>query len=225
MAKVKPKPTSITRLSLKDARPRLIEVLGSPAFAEMVLIKWCAERKVRWGSKGIAGRIIIPEGMTQKQASDAAQHELWTETNPPKLNWEESSAFKAVITMEDRECTGFTVYGIWVVAEDIEVQLLAFNQKSASPTAPTEAPASASASTPTSTSPLAPTKSKLTCYAWVFGAVEKHPRPPGIKNYATYLQQFAPQDWNVRTISNEIPRVEKAKKRAHKKPAPPSGKL
>jgi hypothetical protein len=145
VAKVELKPTSTTWLLLKDARPRLIEVLGSPAFAEIALIKWCAQRKVRWCSHGIAGRLIIPEGMTQKQAADAAQHELWTEANPPKLNWEESSAFKAIITMEDGECTGFTVYGIRVVPEDIEVQLLALDQKSA--TASTEAPASVPAST------------------------------------------------------------------------------
>jgi hypothetical protein len=122
VAKAETKST-ITYVMLKAALPRLVEALGSPTFAEIALIQWCAERKVRWVARGIIGRI-----WGGPEAADAALRGLWTGTKLlPKLNWEESSAYKDTIRMNDGEHTGFTVYGILVVIEDIEAQLQALD--------------------------------------------------------------------------------------------------
>ena len=129
MAKAKPKST-ITYVMLKDARPLLVEVFGSPDFAGIVLAQWIAEGKVRWRSRGIAGHDgLLEVGMSQKRAADLAQRDLWTGIQlRPKLNWDESSAYKDSIRMDDGERVGFTVYGISVVIQDIEAQLLALDQ-------------------------------------------------------------------------------------------------
>jgi hypothetical protein len=58
---------------------------------------------------------------------------------------------------------------------------------------------------------------RLTAKAWVADAVKQHPRPEGVSNYAEYLHSFAPRDkWEVETISNELGRLNKPEKCAHK---------
>jgi hypothetical protein len=188
MAKASAKSTPFTRLPLKEAYARVLEVLEAPHFTKQTLIQWVADRKVRWGSKGISGRILVPPGKTQREAAGIAQRGLWSgPTIQPQLNCAESSVFKATIQMDDGECTGFTVYGVWLAAEDIEAQLGQLAPPKPAPELKTSPPPT---TTTAATPPTPKAAARLEPLQWLAWSVVRFPEQKN-EGRAAYFERLA----------------------------------
>jgi hypothetical protein len=124
MAKAVGEPTPPTQLSLRDARTRVATALDCPPQdAERFITHWCFKRSLEWGSRAIDGSIRVPKGMTQRQAADAAQRELFSNPDAVQFNFDENWITKT-IGINEMGAIRFKVLGVWVSAEALE-ELLA----------------------------------------------------------------------------------------------------
>jgi hypothetical protein len=182
MAKAADKPT-LTQLPLRDARARVVAVLGcSLQDAERLIVHWFFAGALGWGSRGIIGSIRVPKGMTQREAADAAQRDLFSDPDVVQINFDENSIWKS-IDVGPMGAIGFKSIGVWVSAENLEARLSTTRRSESS---------------------------RLVSKDWVADAVKHHPqqlREPD----ADYIRRLhGLQDkWTEKTIENRLREMRK----------------
>jgi hypothetical protein len=121
MAKAAQDSTTSVRLSLSEARARAVAAVGSPEFAETLIVRWflSASDQLRFGALAIHGPLPgeVLKNMTRKEAEAEALRDLFS---PGKftINWEENWVRKRAGVFV------FTAYGFWVDADAFEAWLL-----------------------------------------------------------------------------------------------------
>jgi hypothetical protein len=131
MAKATEDSTTSDRLSLSEARARVVEVVGSPEFAEIRIFAWLAsKRRPRFDAAVIDGPLPgeFLKKMTRKEAEAEVLRDLFGPGGPLAINWEEGWVRKRIGVFV------FTVYGIRIGADDFEALLANLTKASPSQT-------------------------------------------------------------------------------------------